>query len=354
VLFCSQFPLKPFAAIAVACFVGLSTLGCQSGMPRWPGGWSGDMANPLAAPVDQPNPPADTTADTMADHAAGKQEHNNHSIINAHYKTEASKRSGIRQTQYFGPPADLRTPDENESSNPIMRSLRRTARRIEDAITVDRAPANPLDNTSLANQPGPLGADLYVAGARLAETRGNTQEAIELYLKAIQTNPMHRNALLGLARAYHRQGQLQQSIRLCLQAIDLDPQDATAQNDLALCYARAGQLQQAAAALEQAVQNRPDSQLYRNNLATILVEMGRVDDAWKHLSVVHGDAKAHYNVAYLLAKGGQTEGAVHHASAALQQDPQLKPAQHLLARLQPSEGTAAASGVPTTRTPAPS
>ncbi len=184
-------------------------------------------------------------------------------------------------------------------------------------------------------------ADLYVAGARLAERAGNPTGATAQYENALKADPNHRDALLGYARMLDRQGQLSKATQLYLKATKANPKDAGAFNDLGLCYARQGMFVDSAAALSEAVDLQPDRDLYRNNIATVLVELGRAEEAISHLSAVHGEAIAHYNVGYLLNNHGDTKGAAEQFALAVKVNPNFVEARRWLDDL---NGRLAASG----------
>jgi hypothetical protein len=102
--------------------------------------------------------------------------------------------------------------------------------------------------------------------------------------------------------------------------------------------------------LEQAVQLQPAKALYRNNAATVLVEMRQDQRALAHLAAVHGAAEANFNLGQLLVERGRSADATPYFQAAVQQNPNLQPAQEALARLQGTKltvTTPVAATVPT-------
>jgi Flp pilus assembly protein TadD len=139
--------------------------------------------------------------------------------------------------------------------------------------------------------------------------------------------------LLGLARLYDRIGRYDEALIFYGRAAQVDKNSAAIQNDLGLCLARADNMKDAAAALRRAVALDPKKVLYRNNLATVLIELDRSDEAYQTLVGVHGEAVAHYNVGYLLAKRNRKADALRHFEQALASDPNLNEARQWIASL---------------------
>ena len=174
--------------------------------------------------------------------------------------------------------------------------------------------------------------ELYVGLAQMSHRSGDIPQARQLYQKALANDPNHLTALLGAARMEDREGQLDVALMLYKRAAAAHPRNATALNDLALCHARRGDLVLAQQVLEQAIKLEPSKPLYRNNLAKILVEMNRLDQATHHLAAVHAPAVGNYNMAVLLNERGRIAESMNYLNAALAIDPQMEPAQALLAQ----------------------
>lgn len=220
-------------------------------------------------------------------------------------------------------------------NNPITRLFSSGISAISgDTVSAaQQAATQQLDPISLGYSDGPPSAQLYISMAEVNDSGGNIEQARQMYQKAIAIEPANLTALLGLARMEDRHGRLDEAIAVYQRALTAHPQGATALNDLALCYARKGQLQPSLELLEHAVQLQPNKKLYRNNIAKVLMELNRLDEALTHLAVVHPPAIAHYNLGVLLAQRGRTAEASHYLSIATDIDPQMQPAQALLAQL---------------------
>jgi len=188
------------------------------------------------------------------------------------------------------------------------------------------------DPVSLANKAKPS-AELYLATARFSEQSGKTAEAEKLYQKALRVDSRHAEALVGYARLKDRQGRMDEATRLYRRAAEAHPKNASILNDLGLCLARQRKFGEAIAALQRAIHLAPKKWLYRNNLAMVLVETGKADAAVAQLMAVQEEAVAHYNVAYILQKKGDSEAATRHFAIALQRNPSLEEARIWLAKL---------------------
>jgi len=190
----------------------------------------------------------------------------------------------------------------------------------------------PPDAVSLATKAKPS-PNLYVAAARLSEQSGKTAEAEGLYEKALRLDSRHAGALVGYARLKDRQGQKAEATRLYQRAAKAHPKNASIFNDLGLCLAKQRKFDESLGALGQAINLDPKKWLYRNNMAMVLVETGKVDAAVSQLMAVQEEAVAHYNVAFILQKKGNSPAAAAHFAKALEKNPALAEARVWLAKL---------------------
>ncbi len=220
-----------------------------------------------------------------------------------------------------------------QGGNPVSSTFKKATRSVVDALTIKPKVVKARDPTSLSSPTGPIGPDLYVTAARLAESNEEFGDAQTQYEKALAVQADYLPALVGLSRLHHRRGDVDLSIHYGRQAVEADPKSAVAHNDLGLCYARQRQFDAAIQSLSQAVQLQPRSKLYRNNLAASLVFAGRLNEAQMHLGQAHGDAAVQYNLGYLLYQQGRTDECVAYFQRALRLDPQLRPAAQMLMRL---------------------
>ena len=188
--------------------------------------------------------------------------------------------------------------------------------KVGELLTFTEPVQQAPDPTSLNTKAKPS-PRLYVAMARLAEDAKQPENAEQYYQKALQLDPKYLDALLGLGRLKDRQGDLENALGYYSKAVKAHPDSAPAWNHLGLCYARLGRSRDAINAFEKAVNLAPREPLYRHNLATVLVQIGDLSGAMRHLSAVHDEATACYNLGYLLAKKGDEVAALRYFNRAL-------------------------------------
>ncbi|MDX1948226.1 MAG: tetratricopeptide repeat protein [Pirellulaceae bacterium] len=231
------------------------------------------------------------------------------------------------------PTSGLGSGQPAESGNFVSNSWNKTTAAVASVFSKKTPIGEADDPTHLGTKSKKMGAEVYVAAARLMENQGKLPEAQEQYEKALKATPNSLNAMVGLARLQDRQGQGSKAIEIYQRAAKAHPQSALVQNDLGLCLARQKQWQPSLAALNKAIELAPADAKYRNNLAMVLVDMGRPDEALPHLASVSNAAVAHYNLGYLLQQKGQRDLAIRHLQQAAALDANLAPAREMLAQL---------------------
>lgn len=182
--------------------------------------------------------------------------------------------------------------------------------------------ADPNDPTSLANKRKP-DANFYAAWGELEERGGRNAKALDLYQRALKEDRRNLAALLGAARMKDAANAHDEALNYYRQAMRAHPNEAPVYNDLGLSYAKAEQYPQAIQAFQRAIQIDGERALYRNNLANVLIDAGQVDIALFQLQQVHGEAKGHFNLGYLLAQKERHAEAAECFVRAGQLDPGL-------------------------------
>ncbi|MCM2371840.1 tetratricopeptide repeat protein [Aporhodopirellula aestuarii] len=165
------------------------------------------------------------------------------------------------------------------------------------------------DPLSLDTQPEKLEPDVFVANGQLWESTGNLTKAMESYAKALETDPNNGPALTSIARLHFRESNYPQSAEYFQKAIAQTPNDAALYNDLGLTLSKLGQHEIAAKTLQRALELAPGTSRYANNLASVHFESGKTDEALKVLTANNKPAVAHFNMAFLHYKKGQTAQA---------------------------------------------
>jgi protein O-GlcNAc transferase len=114
-------------------------------------------------------------------------------------------------------------------------------------------------------------------GAILQE-KGQLDDAITYYQKALQLNPNHAVAFYNLASAYHKKGQLEKAIIYYQKALQLD-QNVFAYNNLGTILQEKGELNEAIACYKNALKLNPDYDNAYTNLGSAFLETGQLDEA---------------------------------------------------------------------------
>jgi Tfp pilus assembly protein PilF len=162
---------------------------------------------------------------------------------------------------------------------------------------------------------------LYVATARLCESRGDFAGAKTQYENALKVGPNNVPALLSYAHLMDHQNELAEATKLYERAVKASPKEAASYNDLGLCLARRGMAKEAETNLKKAVELQPDKLLYRNNFATLLVDQHKTDEALMQLKAVNSEAIANYDLGILLERHQQDALAQAHFQRAVELDP---------------------------------
>ena len=179
------------------------------------------------------------------------------------------------------------------------------------------------DPTSLAHK-AEVTPEVFVANGRLWESTGNFEKAMESYAKALEKRPNDPEALSNIARLHFRQKNHTKAAEYFGKAIKEKPNDAGLYNDLGLTLSKLGNHTAAATTIEQALRLSPGSSRYANNLASVKFEAGDSAGALQALVENNKPAVAHYNMAYLHYKHGQSSESVRHLQQALACKPQAE------------------------------
>jgi Flp pilus assembly protein TadD len=116
-------------------------------------------------------------------------------------------------------------------------------------------------------------------GSALAE-KGNMDEALAEFQKAVELNPDNAAAHVNLGNALAAKGGLlHQAIDELSKGVDLAPGAANGQNGLGVALARAGRLDEAAFHMEKAVNLTPQSVDYHYNYGRVLAAKGALPEA---------------------------------------------------------------------------
>jgi protein O-mannosyl-transferase len=141
----------------------------------------------------------------------------------------------------------------------------------------------------------------------------------------------------SLGLAYLQKGELDESILWFQKALQIHPDYFDAYNNLGVALMRKGQLDKAISCYQDAMKLLPYSAVIHLNLGCVLIRKGRVDEAitqfQQTLQIKPDYAEAHYNLGIALAQKGSVAEAIVHFQKALQIKPGYVEAQNYLAWL---------------------
>jgi len=179
---------------------------------------------------------------------------------------------------------------------------------------------------SQANYPGMMPNAWNNLGI-VAAREGNTDEAIEYFLKALELNPEHVVALGNLGSAY-RQKEDWENARIVLErALRVNPDDAEANFSLGMLYAQCNDLARGYEYLQKALAARPAFPEALNSLGILYFLTGRPEEAKRSLQESIRVAP-NYEQSYLdLAKVYALQGDKAEARKALEQLLKIQPDQ---------------------------
>lgn len=201
--------------------------------------------------------------------------------------------------------------------------------------------------TELTNQAGDLAA------------KGELEKASEIYLKALEMEPLNPEVLHSLGLLKYQMGFQSESIEYLRKAIKINPVNHYYHNNIAIIYSGAGSIPQALEAFQKALELCPDNPNYHfntgalyytlgdyesaihyyknallhkpdyfeayNNLGKALQEHGKIKDAAdayrNAIKINPGYSFAHNNLGTILQDKGDFEGAMAAYESAANLDP---------------------------------
>jgi tetratricopeptide (TPR) repeat protein len=247
------------------------------------------------------------------------------------------------------------------------------------AVTARAQAVHWADSLTLWQHAARVVPDNYIAYENMGQAlreRGQLEDALESYKKALTVVPSHSPALEAMIRndlglVLTRQGKSAEALPQFDAAIRLNPAFAEAQINLGNALAADGRYTDAAGHYATALSTKPNLTEGRVGLGGVLLKEGRAEEAGAQYSAALGldpnlaqahngmgaalamkgqDASAmseyrealrlkpdlvtvHLNIAALLIKEGRIEEARGHLETALSIDPGYEPARQLLGRL---------------------
>ena len=112
--------------------------------------------------------------------------------------------------------------------------------------------------------------------------RGQVDEAIAHYRKALEIKPDYAEAHNNLGIALAGRGQVDEAIAHYRKALEIKPDDVEAHYNLGIALAGRGQVDEAIAHFRKALEIKPDFAEAHNNLGIALAGRGQIDEAIAH------------------------------------------------------------------------
>jgi type IV pilus biogenesis/stability protein PilW len=163
---------------------------------------------------------------------------------------------------------------------------------------------------------------------------GKVDEAITQFQRALQIHPDDGEARYNLGNALLQKGQVDEAITQYQWALQIHPDNADAQNNLGVALRQKGKVDEEIAHYQMALQINPDNADAQNNLGVALLQKGEVDEAitqfQRALQINPDSAKACINLGDALRQKGQVDAAITQYQRALQIHPDNADAQNSL------------------------
>jgi tetratricopeptide (TPR) repeat protein len=179
------------------------------------------------------------------------------------------------------------------------------------------------------------------------KAKGQVDEAIACFQKAIALDPKFANAHTILGNALRDKGQLEEAIACYHKAIALGPKSALVHHNLGNALRARGRVDEAIASWRKAIACDPNYAQAYANLGNALTDKGRVDEAIaccrKAIELDPKLAQAHYNLGNALSRKDQLEEAVASYQKAIALDPKHAEAHCNLAGVLQGQGRFAES-----------
>jgi tetratricopeptide (TPR) repeat protein len=163
--------------------------------------------------------------------------------------------------------------------------------------------------------------DALIASAYQNQRAGRLREAKEQYLRALEQEPNHLQAITLLATVHHALGEPAAAVEALARAVALAPDSAPLRLNYGFALKALGRLDEALASYEQALRLNPGYAQAHFNLAVALEQSQRLDEAAAHyraaIDVNPGALEPHVNLYILLAGQARYEECLAAAERAV-------------------------------------
>jgi tetratricopeptide (TPR) repeat protein len=183
--------------------------------------------------------------------------------------------------------------------------------------------------------------------------KGQVDEAIVQYQKALEIDPGYANAHYNFGNALFQKGRMDEAMEHYQKALEIQPQYAEAHNNLGNVLRQKGRVDEAIIEYQKALKIDPGFAMAHYNLGMVLAQKGLADEAiiqyQKALAIQPDDADGQINLGIALFKKGRVDDAIAHFQKALEISPGNLKACHNLTHvawvLATSPDTSARNGV---------
>jgi tetratricopeptide (TPR) repeat protein len=155
--------------------------------------------------------------------------------------------------------------------------------------------------------------------------KGQVDEAIAHFQKALQIKPDYAEAYSNLGDVFLQKGQVDEAIAHYQKALQIKPDYADTHSNLGNAFLQKGQVDEAIAHFQKALQIKPDYAEAYSNLGNAFLQEGRVDEAISHyrkaLQIKPELSEPHYNLGNAFLQKGQVSEAIAHYQKALEIKP---------------------------------
>jgi tetratricopeptide (TPR) repeat protein len=155
--------------------------------------------------------------------------------------------------------------------------------------------------------------------------KGRVDEAMALFLKALEINPNYPMAHNNLGIALSKKGEVDEAMVHYQKALEINPNYVAAHNNLGAALSKKGEVDEAITQYQTALEIDPNYAEAHYNLGAALFQKRQVDEAitqyQKTLEIDPNFAMAHNNLGVALFQNGRVDEAIAQYQKALKSDP---------------------------------
>jgi tetratricopeptide (TPR) repeat protein len=170
----------------------------------------------------------------------------------------------------------------------------------------------------------PRNADPYINLGTILQEKGQMNDAIKYYEKALELKPKNAVVHYNLGSAYHKTGQLEKAITFYERTIQLNP-SPSAYNNLGSALLEKGQIDEGIICYKKALQIDPNYANAYCNMGVAFREKRQIDEViisfYKTIRLNPNHADAYSNLGSILSNKRQLDESIKNYQAALRLNP---------------------------------